>query len=92
VVDFLAEISRPDNDFHDGFHVLSPAFEIQLVSQYFAPPVIDTPVLPSVRRPGARYMTALLGSKVPGVLATGVATIGQGIVLFANGAETAEHE
>lgn len=87
LAEFLAGISVPEHDLHDGFHVLSPSFELVCVSQYFAPPVVGTPVLPAARRPGARYMAALLGSKLPGVLATGVATQAHGIALFTNGIE-----
>ncbi|MDB5712865.1 MAG: hypothetical protein JWO15_262 [Sphingomonadales bacterium] len=83
----LAEISLPASDLHDGFHVLSPEFELELVSQYFGPPVHCVPTLRPDRRSGARYMAALLGSALPGVLATGVATLGQGVTIFRDGLE-----
>lgn len=86
-VEALTAMSLPTNELHDGFHILSPDFQVTHVSQYFAPPVDRSALLPTGRQPGARYMAALLGSKLPGVLATGVATHGQGVAIFSAGKE-----
>lgn len=85
--DVLAAMSVKESELHDGFHILSPSLRIELVAQYFAPPVSISmlPTLPQTG--GARYMTALLGSRLPGVLATGVATIESKPTIFAGGLE-----
>lgn len=91
VVDVLAAISVRSSDLHDGFHVLSPILGLELVAQYFAPPVrsVSYPLRPSVG--GARYMTALLGSMLPGVIATGLATVEQASTVFRDGVVVAAH-
>lgn len=83
----LAEISRPDNDLHDGFHVLSPDLEIVALAQYFSPP-IPSGVIPNRSRAfGGRYLAALFGSFLPGVILTGISTPSQGVAIFQNGSE-----
>ena len=83
----LAEISDFANEFHDGFHVLSPDLEIVLVSQYFSPPIVPGVVLDSSRRLGGRYMAGLFGSALPTVLAAGVVSRSYGPVVFEHGRE-----
>lgn len=86
VVEVLAAISVRSSDLHDGFHVLSPILGLELVAQYFAPPV--RPVLypsPGAAIGGARYMTALLGSMLPEVIATGLATVERPSTVFRDG-------
>ena len=85
--DVLAAVSRVGSRQHDGFHVLSPDLRILLLSQYFAAPILPGVVLDSSRSGGARYATALFGSAVPGVLATGVATTNYGVAVFDGGIE-----
>jgi hypothetical protein len=89
VVDVLASISVHDCDLHDGFHVLSPVLRIELFSQYLAPPVRPISRTPSSTAGGARYMTALLASSLPDVVATGLATADQPPIVFLDGAEVA---
>src|SRR5258708_37152166 len=36
----LVTISHASNEFHDGFHVLSPALDLMMVSVYFSPPIV----------------------------------------------------
>ena len=85
----LADISRADNEFHDGFHILSPQLNLLLPSQYFSPPVIPGLTADPHRRLGGRYMAALFGSCLHGVLAAGVASTAYGVVVFERGHEIA---
>ncbi|KAB0466519.1 hypothetical protein HX787_28330 [Pseudomonas tolaasii] len=83
----LAEISHADNDLHDGFHVLSADLKIILLAQYFSPP-IPSGVLPNRSRAfGGRYLAALFGSCLPGVIFTGVSTPRLGVAVFEKGNE-----
>ncbi len=86
-VEVLAALSVGTSELHDGFHVLLPDYSIVRVAQYFGPPVGDPPPLPHGRLLGARYMTALLGSRLPSVIATGIATVDQGVTVFVDGRE-----
>lgn len=85
----LADISQADNEFHDGFHILSPQLDLILPSQYFSPPVIPGLAADPRRRLGGRYMAALFGSCLDGVLAAGVASTAYGVVVFERGREIA---
>lgn len=88
-LEILVTISHASNEFHDGFHVLSPALDVMLVSLYFSPPIVagvGVGVDP-VRRLGGRYMAALFGSALPGVLAAGVASADYGVAVFLRGRE-----
>lgn len=84
---FLATISDENNEFHDGFHVLSPDLEITSISMYFSPPIIRETEIEPERRVGGRYMAALFGSALPGVIATGIASHGSGVAVFESGRE-----
>lgn len=85
----LADISHIDNEFHDGFHILSPQLDLILLSQYFSPPVVPGLAADPGRRLGGRYMAALFGSCLDGVLAAGVASTAYGVVVFECGREIA---
>ncbi len=85
--DRLISISDLANEYHDGFHVISPEFHISRISQYFSTPVVFGLSYNRNRRSGARYMAALLGSTLPDVLLTGVASAVYGVVVFAEGRE-----
>lgn len=83
----LAEISNPNNDLHDGFHILNSDLQILSLTQYFSPP-IPPGVLPNRNRVfGGRYLAALFGSLLPGVIFTGISTPRLGIVVFKDGIE-----
>lgn len=83
----LAEISHPSNDLHDGFHVLNAGLEIISLAQYFSPP-IPSGVLPNRDRAfGGRYLAALFGSLLPGVIFTGISTPKLGVAVFKSGSE-----
>lgn len=85
----LADISHTDNEFHDGFHILSPRLDLILPSQYFSPPVVLGRAADPRRRLGGRYMAALFGSCLDAVLVAGVASTAYGVVVFECGRETA---
>lgn len=89
VADMLATISNPANEHHDGFHVLSPELRILRLGQYFSPPIIHHASIDRTRRFGGRYLAALFGSAIPGVVATGVASCDFGIAVFREGKEIA---
>ncbi|AWA38475.1 hypothetical protein DBV33_07675 [Pseudomonas fluorescens] len=84
---YLAEISNPNNDLHDGFHVLNADLKVVSLAQYFSPP-IPSGVLPNRNRVfGGRYLAALFGSSLPGVIFTGISTPKLGVAVFKNGSE-----
>lgn len=87
VVDTLIAMSDIDNEFHDGFHILSPDFQIVRLSQYFSPPIVPGLRGDPVRRLGGRYMAALFGSTLSDVLAAGVASASYGVAVFERGRE-----
>lgn len=86
-VSYLAEISNPNNDLHDGFHILNSDLRIVSLTQYFSPP-IPLGVLPNRSRAfGGRYLAALFGSLLPGVILIGISTPKLGIAVFKDGSE-----
>ncbi len=87
LVSQLIEISSLGSIFHDGFHVVSTAWRIVLVSQYFSPSILPNVSVDRSRRFGGRYMAALFGSALPNVIATGIASRGFGVAVFCNGSE-----
>lgn len=87
LVQNLAQISSLSSDLHDGFHILTPTLELIRVAQYFSPPIINEIRLHRERRFGGRYLAALFGSKIQGVVLTAVATQALGIAIFKNGKE-----
>ena len=87
VIDLLATISNPAQEHHDGFHVLDPDLRIIRLGQYFSPPIVLSAQIDRTKRFGGRYLAALFGSMLPGVLATGIASRDFGIALFREGHE-----
>ena len=85
----LVDISKEDNELHDGFHILSPGLDLILPSHYFSPPIIPGLAADPRRRLGGRYMAALFGSCLEGVLAAGVVSTIYGVVVFERGREIA---
>lgn len=89
VAGLLATISDPEHEYHDGFHVLDPELRILRLGQYFSPPIVLSAHIDRTKRFGGRYLAALFGSMLPGVLATGIASCDFGIALFREGQEIA---
>lgn len=83
----LANLGCSTSPYHDGFHVLTADFKIFEVAMYFSPPIISGVRLDRNRGHGGRYVAGILGSLVPGVLATGVLSTNYGVVVFADGQE-----
>ncbi|MBA1188679.1 hypothetical protein G7Z99_06410 [Pseudomonas entomophila] len=83
----LAQISSLNSDLHDGFHILTTTLKLVRVAQYFSPPIVHNIRLNRERRFGGRYLAALFGSKIPGVVLSAVATPTLGIAIFKNGQE-----
>jgi DNA integrity scanning protein DisA with diadenylate cyclase activity len=83
----LAQISSLNSDLHDGFHILTPTLKLVRVAQYFSPPIVHDISLNRERRFGGRYLAALFGSKISGVVLSAIATPALGIAIFKNGHE-----
>lgn len=83
----LARISHHHHEHHDGFHVLTPELKIEKVAQYFSPPIVPVISIDREKRFGGRYLAALFGSMLPGVLATGISSRDFGIAVFQHGDE-----
>ncbi|WP_321853401.1 hypothetical protein [Paraburkholderia tropica] len=92
LVALLARISTKDSEFHDGFHVLTGSFDVAKIAQYFSPPIVKGLKIDRSKIFGGRYLAALFGSTLPGVRATGIASIGFGIAIFQNGQEVFHSE
>lgn len=88
--EILSSISKYSSDLHDGFHILSPSLEIVSLSLYFSPPISKSLVIPTPSpRFGGRYLAALFGSALPGVIVAGVASSHYGVVIFKDGMKVA---
>lgn len=83
----LGAISVERSPHHDGFHVLGPDLKVIALSRYFSPPIVYGLKVDRAAPFGGRYLAALFGSTIEGVLATGIATPGSGVITFANGEE-----
>ena len=83
----LGAISVERSPHHDGFHVLGPDLRVIALSRYFSPPIVDGLKVDRAAPFGGRYLAALFGSMIEGVLVTGIATPGSGVITFANGEE-----
>jgi hypothetical protein len=86
-VEGLLEISEHTSEYHDGFHVLSSDLQLQLISQYFSPPIVALTFPQRDQLVGGRYVAALFGSTLAAVVATGVVSTNYGVVLFVGGKE-----
>ncbi|MBO7912029.1 diadenylate cyclase [Vibrio sp. G41H] len=81
----ILESSLATNTHHDGFNMINNEFKITHRNVYFAPPVDFEVKFDNESGFGTRYVAALLGSKVKGVLLTAVVSNSYGIVVFENG-------
>lgn len=88
----LGSISVASSEHHDGFHILSPSLKVSSVSQYFSPPIVPNVSINRAIPFGGRYLAALFGSALDGVLATGIATSKLGVVIFADGLEVSRRK
>ena len=83
----LIAIASHSSAHHDGFHILSSDWELIRVAQYFSPPIAAHAQIDRSKRFGGRYLAALFGSVMPGVIASGIASEGFGIAVFRSATE-----
>lgn len=90
IADTLAGISDYKSPWHDGFHLVDvSSWTLTQLSQFLSPPLPDHEREIGVPRPaGARHMTALLVSRIPGIVCVGLLTQAGEINLFENGIQT----
>ena len=81
----ILESSLATNPNHDGFNMINSDFEITHRNVYFAPPINQEVDFDNCKGYGTRYVAALMGSTVPGVLLTAVVSNSYGIVIFKDG-------
>jgi hypothetical protein len=86
IVRVLASVSDHASPWHDGFHMIDmESKSLTHLSQYLAPPLRGVSKLPVNRPNGARQMTALLASTIPGIAYVGVLSTGEEIVVYESG-------
>lgn len=83
----LAELGERESPVHDGFHVVTRDFSLIASGMYFSPPIVPGVDWDRARGYGGRYVAALFGSFLPGVIATGVLSASYGIATFINARE-----
>lgn len=81
----LASVSSRSSGCHDGFHLVDIKNErLTHLAQFLSPPIPHQGDL-TVRASGARHMTALLATRVKGVVAIGILGSSNEVTLYANG-------
>jgi len=85
VCDLLLQTARASSRWHDGFHfVHAGSLNLTHLSQFVAPPLPDDcDELP--RASGARHMTALLASRVNGIVTVGLLTQERVVSIYESG-------
>lgn len=88
ISDVLARTARRSSHWHDGFHfVQTGSVCLTHLCQFIAPPLPNTgDALP--RASGARHMTALLASRVSGIVTVGLLTQDRVVSIYESGALT----
>lgn len=81
----VLESSLATNPNHDGFCMVSKDFKLTHKNIYFAPPIDQSVSFDNSQGYGTRYVAALMGSKVEGVLLTAVVSNSYGIIVFVDG-------
>jgi len=86
ISDVLARTARRSSRWHDGFHfVQANSVCLTHLCQFIAPPLPDRgDALP--RATGARHMTALLASRVSGIVMVGLLTQERVVSIYESGA------
>jgi hypothetical protein len=92
VADILANVSQCASRFHDGFHIINGTGKLTHVAQYFSPPIVREAGFDRRRVVGGRFVAALFGSAIPGVLMTGIVGVKSGLSIFSNGEEVIYEE
>jgi hypothetical protein len=82
----LAKVSDQASPWHDGFHMIDMQSQsLTHISQFLAPPLKCLEQPPEDLPSGARQMTALLTSLIPGIMYVGVLSMGDEIIVYKNG-------
>jgi len=87
LVEVLSRLSNKKSKYHDGFHFLNKTGELICAAQYFSPPIVREAYFDRSRLMGGRFVAALFGSSIYGVLQTGIVSEGHGLSIFENGKE-----
>lgn len=83
IIKYLIEVSLYNNNWHDGFHLISEEFHLTHFCQYFSTPIVeDAPIEFTY---GSRYRTALYGSYLKDVIACGVISSNFDVAVFRRG-------
>jgi DNA integrity scanning protein DisA with diadenylate cyclase activity len=85
VVSKIVEGSLATNVNHDGFNILGKNFNLIYKNVFISPPIAKNIELDIDQGFGARYVAAILASKIEGVIVTAVVSNSYGIVIFKNG-------
>lgn len=81
----IIEGSLATNANHDGFNILSEDFSLLYRNVFISPPITSDIKLDNKQGGGARYVAAMLTSKVEGIVLTAVISNSYGIVIFKDG-------
>lgn len=86
----LAAASSASSAWHDGFHFVDGrARTLTHLAQFLSPPIpMPTERADAPLATGARHMTAMLASQLPGILGVGLLAQDGEITLFENGMQT----
>lgn len=84
----LARASSATSDWHDGFHFVDVSKQqLTHLAQFLSPPLPQNGE-PAPKASGARHMTAMLSTKVEGIVGIGLLTHGHELAFFERGAQT----
>ena len=87
LTEVLSNISSKKSKYHDGFHFLNKKGELIFVAQYFSPPIVRAAYFDRSRFVGGRFVAALFGSYISGVIRTGIVSERHLLSIFENGQE-----
>lgn len=84
----LAWASSATSDWHDGFHFVDVSKQqLTHLAQFLSPPLPQNGE-PAPKASGARHMTAMLSTRVEGIVGIGLLTHGHELAFFERGAQT----
>jgi hypothetical protein len=73
IAPILAQVSSLSSSFHDGFHFIELKHKkLTHLAQFVSPPIPNPSEVPELKASGARHMTALLSSRVRGIVGVGI--------------------
>lgn len=85
VAESLLDLADQRSLYHDGFHIMSSAFQLTRVGCYVAPRIPDDLSEGCLHQGGCRHATGLLLSLYPDVICCGVVSVTGASTLFVNG-------